>query len=137
MQNFEKGESFLVHLICKIFTNIIKLSSKNLRKNVKKYYPMVSGTCFHYVISFTSSPFGVSSLFRHTQCTLCPNPRISPDQSPAPLPMWWVPDTPSPSMYTYEQPGHTQFSSISGPTEFFHLSPSMDPALKLYSQIWS
>ncbi len=68
----------MVHFICEIFTkNIIKLSSKNSRKIVKKYYPIVSGTCFHHVISFTSSPFGVSFLFHHTQRTLCPNPRIA------------------------------------------------------------
>ncbi len=35
-----------------------------------------SGTCFHHVISFRYSPFGVSSLFRHMQRTPCPNPRI-------------------------------------------------------------
>ncbi len=35
-----------------------------------------SGTCFHRVISSTSSPFSVSSLFRHTQRTLCSNPQI-------------------------------------------------------------
>ncbi len=38
--------------------------------------PIISGTYFHCVISFTSSPFGVSSLFRHMQRTLCPNPWI-------------------------------------------------------------
>ncbi len=66
----------MVHLICEIFMlNIIKLSSENSRKNVKKYYSIVSDTCFHHVISFTPSPFGVSSLFRHMQQTLCPNPR--------------------------------------------------------------
>ncbi len=36
--------------------------------------PLVSGTCFHRVISFTFSPFGVSSLFCHMMHTLCPNP---------------------------------------------------------------
>ncbi len=64
MQNFEKGVPFLVHLIGEIF---IRLSSENSRKNVKKYYPIVFGTCLHRVISYTSSHFSVSSLFRHTQ----------------------------------------------------------------------
>ncbi len=49
---------------------------QKLQENVKKYYPIVSGTSFQPVISFTSSPFGVSSLFQHTQHTLCPNPLI-------------------------------------------------------------
>ncbi len=76
MQNFENGVPFLVHLICEIFTqNIIKLSPKNSRKNVKKHNRIVSGTYFHHV-SFTSLPFGISSIFRHTQHTLCLNARI-------------------------------------------------------------
>ncbi len=58
------------------YVKYYKTFIQKLRKNVKRYYPIVSGTCSHHVISFTSSHFGVSSLFCHTQRTLCQNPRI-------------------------------------------------------------
>ncbi len=72
---FWEGVEFLVDLIWENFKwNIIKLASKNLRKYVKKQYSIVTGTCFQRIISFISSPFGVSSLFHHTRRTLCSNP---------------------------------------------------------------
>ncbi len=44
---------------------------------LKKYHLIISGTCFHRVISFTSSSFGISSLFHHTQRTLSQNREYS------------------------------------------------------------
>ncbi len=54
-----------------------KTFTKNSRKKVKKYYAIVLCICFHHVISFTSSPFGVSSLFCHMQRPLCRDPQIA------------------------------------------------------------
>ncbi len=53
-------------------TFIQKLKEK--RKNILSY--IVLDSCFHHVISFTFSLFGVSSLFHHTQHALCPNRQI-------------------------------------------------------------
>ncbi len=65
MPNFEKGVPILVHLIYEIFTqNIIKLSSKNSRKNFKKYYlsypahasTVLSVLHLHIFVQFLISP---------------------------------------------------------------------------------
>ncbi len=56
------------------YKTFIQKLKENYLKNTTLFW---SGTCVYCVINFfTSSPFVVSCLFRHTLRTLCLNPRI-------------------------------------------------------------
>ncbi len=66
------GKLYMSNVYVKYYETFIqKLTEKH-----KKILPFPIGHMLPRVISFTSSPFGVSSFFRHMQRTLCPNPQI-------------------------------------------------------------